>query len=210
MFVRLLGGSPTIKVLDFLFTSRDFDYSKKCIAENSNVSWNTLASIWRWLSDSGVVIKTRRVGKQDLFKANRDSPLVKILMKTYDELIMHSIDEVAKEIAAPENMQIYNATPALKKALDIAEIKRRSAPILKKFGVEKAALFGSFARREAKEDSDIDMLVELPEGTSLLVFAGLKLELELALDRKIDLVSYGWIDEHIKGQIMRERVVLYE
>ena len=103
MFVRLFGGSPTVKVLDFLFTSRDFDYSKKDIAENSNVSWNTLASIWGWLSDSGVVIKTRRVGKQDMFKADRDSPLVKILMKAYDELTMYSIDEATKGIAAPKN-----------------------------------------------------------------------------------------------------------
>ncbi len=104
MFVRLFGGAPTVKVLDFLFTSRDFDYSKKDIAENSNVSWNTLASIWGWLSDSGVVIKTRRVGKQDMFKANKDSPLVKILMRTYDELITYSIDEAAKQITIPKNL----------------------------------------------------------------------------------------------------------
>lgn len=104
----------------------------------------------------------------------------------------------------------HNTNPALKKAMDIDEIKKRSAPILRKFGVEKAAVFGSFARGEEKESSDIDMLVELPKGTSLLIFAGLKLELEFAFGRKIDLVSYGWIDEHIKDQIMRERVVLYE
>lgn len=100
MFVRLLGGSPSVKVLDFLFTARDFDYSKKEIAENSEVSWNTLASIWSWLLDSGILIKTRRIGKQDMFEINKENALVKILMKTYDELIMYSIDEASKTSAA--------------------------------------------------------------------------------------------------------------
>ncbi len=99
IFVKVLGGSPTVKVLDFLFTSRDFDYSKKDIAENSEVSWNTLASIWTWLLESEIIIKTRRVGKQDMFKANRDSPLVKVLMRTYDGLIEYSINKMISETA---------------------------------------------------------------------------------------------------------------
>ncbi|MCL4391247.1 MAG: hypothetical protein M1284_01145 [Candidatus Parvarchaeota archaeon] len=97
IFVKILGGSPTVKVLDFLFTSRDFDYSKKDIAENANISWNTLNSIWTWLLDLEIIMKTRRVGKQDMFKANRGSPLVKVLMKTYDELIEYSINKAISE-----------------------------------------------------------------------------------------------------------------
>jgi predicted nucleotidyltransferase len=49
---------------------------------------------------------------------------------------------------------------------------------LKRFGVKRASLFGSLARGEDREDSDIDILVEFEAGKSLLDLAGLKIELE--------------------------------
>jgi predicted nucleotidyltransferase len=47
-------------------------------------------------------------------------------------------------------------------------------PILKKFGVLKASLFGSIARNELTKDSDIDILVEFQEDKSLLDLVGLQ------------------------------------
>lgn len=52
--------------------------------------------------------------------------------------------------------------------INIDEIKSKTIPILKEEGVTRSALFGSVARREAKEGSDIDMLVELPNQPLLL------------------------------------------
>lgn len=95
MFLELLGESPMIKVLDFLLVSRDFDYSRMEIAKNSDLSWNTLASIWHSLESEGIVIKTRRVGKRDMFKLNTAAEKVKLLMKFDDMLINYSIENVA-------------------------------------------------------------------------------------------------------------------
>jgi len=57
-----------------------------------------------------------------------------------------------------------------------------------------------------KEDSDIDILVELPKEKSLLDFVALKLELEETLGRKVDLVEYSTIHPLLKERVFREQV----
>ena len=90
--------------------------------------------------------------------------------------------------------------------MNIEEIKRKILPILKKYGVTRAGIFGSVVRGEAREESDIDILVEIESRMSLIDFAGLKLELEEALGRKVDLGEYSVIKPIIKEQILKEEV----
>lgn len=91
LFLELLGDSPLLRILDFLLEGRELDYPKKEIAENSNVSWNTLEKIWPHLIYKGFVIKTRKIGKQELFKLNLESELVKRLAAFDDSLIKYSL-----------------------------------------------------------------------------------------------------------------------
>ena len=86
------------------------------------------------------------------------------------------------------------------------EIRNKIVPILKHHGVIQASVFGSLVRGEMKEDSDIDILVELPEEKSLLDFVALKLELEETLGRKVDLVEYSTIHPLLKERVLREQV----
>ena len=88
----------------------------------------------------------------------------------------------------------------------IDEIKGKIVQILERHDVKRAAIFGSIVRKEMKRGSDIDILVELPKEKSLLDFIALKLELEEALGRKIDLVEYSTIHPLLKEQILREQV----
>lgn len=90
--------------------------------------------------------------------------------------------------------------------MNIEEIKKKILPILKKYRIKKSGVFGSIVRGEAREDSDIDILVEIEGRMSLLDFAGLKLELEEALGRKVDLGEYSVIKPIIKEQILSEEV----
>jgi len=102
IFIKLLGNSPIVRVLDFLLTAREFDYSKKEIAENSNISYNTLNSLWSQLIANEILIKTRRIGKQDMFKLNAGNQLVSELIRFFDSLLRNSIDQkmqLIKEIA---------------------------------------------------------------------------------------------------------------
>jgi len=63
--------------------------------------------------------------------------------------------------------------------------KDKIIPVLERCEVKRAAVFGSFVRGEQREDSDIDILVEFKGEKSLLDLAGLKIELEETLQRKV-------------------------
>jgi len=91
---------------------------------------------------------------------------------------------------------------------DIDEIRRKIAPIFKRYGVKRAGVFGSCVRRKMREDSDIDILVEIEKDISLLDFIGLKLEIEDALGRKIDLVEYSTVKPLLKDRILKEEVTI--
>lgn len=78
--------------------------------------------------------------------------------------------------------------------------------ILKENDVKKAALFGSFARGEATKKSDIDLLVEFKGKKSLFDLAGLQIELEEALGRKVDLVTYKSLHPMLKERILSEQL----
>ena len=89
-------------------------------------------------------------------------------------------------------------------------IKKRIRPVLNRRGVFKAALFGSAVRGEMRRGSDIDLLIDLKEGGTLMDFVGLKLELEEKLDRKVDLVEYAAIKPSLRALIFGEQKIIYE
>jgi predicted nucleotidyltransferase len=90
----------------------------------------------------------------------------------------------------------------------IEEIKQKILPILRQYGATKAGLFGSCVRGKTKKDSDIDILVEIEKDISLLDFVGLKLEIEEALEKKVDVVEYSTIKPLLKETILNEQVVI--
>jgi len=92
--------------------------------------------------------------------------------------------------------------------LTIQEIQSRTAPILRAGGATKAELFGSVARGEATESSDVDILVQLPEDQSLLDVIHLKNELEDVLGTKVDLVEYDAIKPIIRQYVMQNLIPL--
>jgi uncharacterized protein len=88
------------------------------------------------------------------------------------------------------------------------EMLEQMVGILRAHGVVHAALFGSFARGTPQEHSDVDLLVEMPEGTSLLDLAALELDLIDALGRPVEVVTYRALNPRIKAQVLGEQVVL--
>ncbi|MDI6735483.1 MAG: nucleotidyltransferase family protein [bacterium] len=90
----------------------------------------------------------------------------------------------------------------------IEKIKRKVLPILQHYEVKRAGLFGSCVRGAMKENSDIDILVEIAKDISLLDFVGLKLEIEEVLGSKVDLVEYSTIKSLLRERILKEQVVI--
>lgn len=95
VFLQVFGNSPIMKVLDFLITFQAFDYPLTEIAKNSGVSYSTLQTFWYKLVENNIVVKTRRVGKSDLYKLNTKNPAVQQLIKLDWNLVKGSLKEVA-------------------------------------------------------------------------------------------------------------------
>ncbi|HDZ16955.1 hypothetical protein LCGC14_1554850 [marine sediment metagenome] len=90
------------------------------------------------------------------------------------------------------------------------EIKKKIISILIKHGIKKILVFGSYVRNEATPKSDLDLIVEFPEGTSLIDHVGIEIELSEALNMKIDLLSRNGISPYIKNQVLKDAIVIYE
>ena len=88
--------------------------------------------------------------------------------------------------------------------------QKKSVPILKKYGIKSAAIFGSVARGEDGPDSDIDMLVHLGDRMGIYKFIGLQFELENTLGKKVDLVSDKAINKYIKPYMEKDLTLIYE
>jgi hypothetical protein len=71
------------------------------------------------------------------------------------------------------------------------------------------AIFGSAARGEATDESDIDLLVRFSEAKSLLDLARLERELSEAVGRKVDLLTEASISPYLRDRIRSEMVILY-
>ena len=78
--------------------------------------------------------------------------------------------------------------------------------ILRKNGVKRAAFFGSIVRGEMDEESDIDILIEFEGRKSLLDRSHLKNELEDAVNRPVDLLTYKSLHPCLKDRILAEQV----
>ena len=104
----------------------------------------------------------------------------------------------------------YNVLYMDKQNRKIEEIKKALEPIFKKNGVVRASVFGSFARGEARKDSDIDILIEFPAGKTLIDLISLEQELEKILKRKVDLLTYRSIHPLLKDIIKKSEIKIYE
>jgi len=88
---------------------------------------------------------------------------------------------------------------------NLEDIKNRVKPILQKYGIKKAGIFGS-AARGAVMPNDIDILVKIDRKISLLEFISIQQEIEDELGIKVDLVEYSAIKPALKDDILDEEV----
>ena len=93
----------------------------------------------------------------------------------------------------------------MKNNKQISMLKRKIIPVLKKYKIKKAGIFGSYVIVEQKKKSDIDILVQPRKGMGL-EFVKMGIELEEKLKKKVDLVSYKYIHPKLKDQILKEEI----
>jgi predicted nucleotidyltransferase len=87
----------------------------------------------------------------------------------------------------------------------MAVLRRLKPALSEMFGITKLGVFGSVARNEAREDSDVDIIVEMPPDLYSMVH--LKERLETALNAPVDLVRYrSGMNALLKERIERDAV----
>ena len=91
----------------------------------------------------------------------------------------------------------------------IEQIKEHITPIAKNYGVKRVMLFGSYARGEATEDSDIDLHVYCGNIRGLFELSGFRLDLIDALGKNVDLVTHGGMRRKFYERIRNDEVLLY-
>ena len=94
--------------------------------------------------------------------------------------------------------------------MEISEIKKKILPILKRFGVKRAGVFGSYVRGDYKKGSDVDILVEVSSGVSLLDFVKIEFALQDVWGQKVDLLTYKSLNPLLRKRILSEEVRIYE
>ena len=96
--------------------------------------------------------------------------------------------------------------------MTIAEVlKAKRSEILQaaaKRGASGLRVFGSVAREEASDSSDIDFLVKLEPGRSLFDLGDLGADLEALLGRKVDVAEVKGLSPHLRERVLREAVPL--
>jgi len=92
-----------------------------------------------------------------------------------------------------------------KESPSFKRIKFKIIKILKQYNVTKAGIFGSYARGDHKKNSDIDILIQPPKGMGL-EFVGMQFKLEDKLKKKVHVVTYKYINPHIKKGILDDEV----
>lgn len=88
------------------------------------------------------------------------------------------------------------------------EVRQEILRIARTHGASNVCIFGSLSRGRAREDSDLDLLVDFDEGSSLLDLIAIEREVEELLHRPVDVVTRRGLSVHLRDRILAEAVPL--
>ncbi|BDZ55143.1 nucleotidyltransferase family protein [Agromyces marinus] len=120
--------------------------------------------------------------------------------------------EVARRLAVTQPAISYQVAKERTDGVRPSELVAAGRSVLRQVAEQRGftdlAVFGSAARGDDREDSDVDLLVQPPPGADLFDMLHLEEALEAILDRRVDLVSYRGLDPRRDRDILRDRVPL--
>lgn len=94
--------------------------------------------------------------------------------------------------------------------MNVLDIQNKISPILKEYGIKRAAVFGSVSRGDDSPKSDIDIMVSLGKPMGMFLYMSLIREMENKLGRKVDLVTENSINKFVRPYIQSDLKVIYE
>ena len=91
LFIEFMGDSSTIRVLDYLLTESEIDFSISDMARNVAIGRTTLYRIWDGLLKNKIILHTRIIGKSKLYKLNKEDSKIKKLIELDDMLALENL-----------------------------------------------------------------------------------------------------------------------
>ena len=174
------------RVLELLLLHADESYHVREIARLTGTVAGTLHKELAKLAAAGILQK-KTAGNQVRYRANPDC------------LIFDELKQIIEKTS--ENKPEYGKV----KMDDIVEKHRQQILILaKKNGIRNVRVFGSMARNEAKPDSDLDLLVELEEGSSGFALGGFLYDVSNLVHCKVDVVTEKSLHPSLREKVLHE------
>jgi predicted nucleotidyltransferase len=97
----------------------------------------------------------------------------------------------------------------MSKLYTISEISSKIAETAQQYGIQKVYLFGSYARGEAGDGSDIDICIEKGKLRTLFELSGFCQDLEEILDNKVDVITTSSLSSDFRKQIEKDLILIY-
>ena len=94
--------------------------------------------------------------------------------------------------------------------MTVDEVKQRAGPILERYGVAYAGVFGSVARGEDRPESDVDILVRLGRPMGMVEYMKLIQSLEEILQKRVDLVTEQSLSKHVRPYVKPDLTTIHE
>ena len=92
----------------------------------------------------------------------------------------------------------------------IEEIKHIAIPIVSEYGIAKLSMFGSYARGEANENSDLDFIMDTGGLIGMIQYCAIICRLEEKFGCHVDLITTGCSDREFLSRIQNEEVLIYQ
>ena len=125
-------------------------------------------------------------------------------VKQFDESLQSKVLNYINSLAESNGISLR------KEVLDLKEITAEVIKFADQYGIIKAGVFGSYARGEAEDESDVDLLFEFKEVIGLMKLGGLIIDLEEALGKKVDVLQFCAINPQIRDHVLQEVKLIYE
>lgn len=186
---KLLFKGYRRRVLGLLLLHPDERYHVREIARMTGAVAGTLHKELARLAEAGVLLK-ETVGNQVQYRANVECPIYEELRLILQKLT----DQVMEESKGIQT-----------KMSDIVEQYRSQIlSLAKENGVRNVRVFGSMARNEARQDSDLDLLVDIEKGKSGLALGGFLADVTELTHRKVDVVTEKSLHPRIREKVLHE------
>lgn len=135
----------------------------------------------------------------------------KIGLQTGDQVLFYEKGgRIVIAASTPVSLADAQVASAENHIYSMDEIRDIAIPIVRKYQIKSLRLFGSYARGEARPDSDLDFVIDPGESQSLFRLGGIQADLSEAFHKEVDLLTEKSLEPAFRERIKTDEVMIYD